>query len=99
MVCSNWARPQYLVPDLSPYPQLFETHVKFFTPDYLRALIRFMGMPQIPKPPTRIFELSLMSFVAYLGQEYILENRYILLDMYLESIFGLYNFVDTDNII
>jgi len=87
------------VPALSPNPQLFETQVKFLAPDSLTALMRFMGIPHIPKPPTKIFELSLMSLVAYFGQEYILEKKHNLLDMYFASILSLYNFVDTNNII
>ena len=65
------------MPALSPNPQLFETQVKFLAPDSLTALIRFIGIPHIPKPPTKIVELSLISLVAYFGQENILENKII----------------------
>jgi len=39
--------------------------VKFLTPDYLTPLIRFIGTPHIPKPPTRIFEPSFIPAKAY----------------------------------
>jgi hypothetical protein len=63
------------LPYLSPYPQLLETQVKSLTWDYFKALIKFIGTPEIPKPPTNNKELSLISLVASLGQVYILENK------------------------
>src|SRR5437870_797533 len=45
-VCSSSPRPQ------SSTPALLETHVKFLTPSFTSALIRFSGIPHNPKPPT-----------------------------------------------
>lgn len=68
------ANPQSFLPSLSPTPQLFEAIVRSFTPDSLTALIRFIGTPQIPKPPTRRKELLVIPLMASWGEVQILEK-------------------------
>jgi hypothetical protein len=43
--------PQSLLPVKSPLPKPSEAIVRFLAPDYLTALIRFIGIPQRPNPP------------------------------------------------
>lgn len=54
------ARPQSFYPVLSPNPQLLEITVRSLTPNYFTPWMRFIGTPQIPKPPTRILEPSVI---------------------------------------
>lgn len=68
------ASPQSFLPSLSPTPQLLEAMVRSLTPDSLMALIRFMGTPQMPKPPTRRKELLLIPLMASWGEVQILEK-------------------------
>jgi hypothetical protein len=49
---SKTLNPQSNLPSLSPTPQSLEAIVRSLTPDYLTALIKFIGIPQTPKPPT-----------------------------------------------
>jgi len=53
-------KPQSLFPVKSPLPKPSDAIVRFFTPDYRTALIKFMGIPQSPKPPARRYCPSLM---------------------------------------
>jgi hypothetical protein len=45
--------PQSLFPDKSPLPKPSDAIVRFLTPDYLTALIKFIGIPHSPKPPAK----------------------------------------------
>lgn len=77
MICrflKSTASPQSALPSLSPTPQLFEAMVRFLTPEILTAWMRFIGTPQMPKPPTSKSEPSLMPLMAYSALLQILEN-------------------------
>lgn len=57
--------PQSFLPVSSPTPQLFETMVKSLTPIYLTPLMRFMGTPHIPNPPTSTLDPLFIPERAY----------------------------------
>ena len=59
--------PQSLLPVKSPLPKPSEAIVRFLTPDYRTALMRFMGIPHSPNPPARSKSLSLRPYIAYEG--------------------------------
>lgn len=86
LVLSKTANPHVFLPYLSWYPQLLDTQVRSLTPDSLTALIKFIGTPQRPKPPTKSVWLSLMPSRAFLGHETILEKRYACLAMLPKNI-------------
>jgi hypothetical protein len=60
--------------------------VRSLTFDYLIAWMRFMGTPEIPKPPTSRREPFFMPEIAYYGVLQILEKRFHLLNKFKESI-------------
>src|ERR1700756_5531748 len=62
-VCRSRPRPP------SSTPALFETQVRFFTPRFTSALMRFSGIPQRPKPPTTSRAPSGTSFTASSAEE------------------------------
>jgi hypothetical protein len=78
-------RPQSPYPVLSPTPQLLETIVKSLTPNYLTPLMRFIGTPHIPKPPTKTFDPLVKPFKAYwaFGTNLVIfEKKYKFLAMF-----------------
>jgi hypothetical protein len=55
---SNFPKPK------SSTPALFETTIKSFVPRFNTASIRFSGIPQRPKPPTKSFAPLGISVIA-----------------------------------
>ncbi len=74
LVGSKTPNPQSLFPVKSPLPNPSEAIVRFLTPDYLTALIKFIGIPHSPNPPARRKSPSLIPLIASDGVLQILAN-------------------------
>ena len=88
LVLSNMLSPQSSSRVFPSTPQLLDAIVRLVASDRRTALIRFIGTPQNPKPPTRRNEPCVMPYMALRGLLNILvvEKSLLILENSINSI-------------